>query len=114
VGPRQKERKRDEIKGKIMNYTANVYSDTGLIPTNFILKTPCGGTVVDLGLCPSVPELQQSTDEKTDEMTYLVMKHHLSVKCYQDLAAHFPSLPRSHKVCLGDDNLIIGNIIYCR
>ena len=43
-----------------MNYTSNVYSDTGLVPTNFILKSPVSGTVVDLPLCPSVPELQES------------------------------------------------------
>ena len=58
VGKRQKERKQKEMKDKMMNYTCNVYSDTGLVPTNFILKPPVSGTVVDLPLCPSVPELQ--------------------------------------------------------
>ena len=59
VGKRQKERKQKEMKDKMMNYTSNVYSDTGLVPTNFILKSPVSGTVVDLPLCPSVPELQE-------------------------------------------------------
>lgn len=49
---------------------AKVYSDTGLIPTNFILKSPVGGTVVDLKLCPSVPELQLSQEvHKIETMT---------------------------------------------
>jgi len=86
VGERQKERKQAEIKDKIIKFTSNVFSDTGLIPTNFILKSPVGGTVVDLGLCPSVPELQKPSDEKTEEMAYIVMKHHISTKCYRDLA----------------------------
>ena len=53
----------------MINYTSNVYSDTGLVPTNFILKSPVSGTVVDLPLCPSVPELQESpvVEEKIDE-----------------------------------------------
>jgi len=51
VRERQKERKQAEIKDKIMKFTFNVFSNTGLIPTNFILKSPVGGTVVDLGLC---------------------------------------------------------------
>ena len=45
-----------------MNYTSNVYSDTGLVPTNFILKSLASGTAVDLQLCPSVPELQESPE----------------------------------------------------
>ena len=99
VGPRQKERKEATIKGQMMKFTSHVYSDTGLIPTNFILKSPVGGTIVDLGLCPSVPELQiPAAEEKTQEMTYLVMKHHISTKCYSDLAATFPTLPRMRKV----------------
>ena len=86
----------------MMNYTSNVYSDTGLVPTNFILKSPVSGTVVDLSLCPSVPELQESpvTEEKTDEVTYMVMKHHIAMEGYQDLAATLPTLPRSHKVLI--------------
>ena len=98
VGKRQKERKQKEMKDKMMNYTSNVYSDTG--PTNFILKSPVSGTVVDLPLCPSVPELQESpvVEEKIAEATYMVMKHHIAMESYQDLAATFPTLPRSHKV----------------
>lgn len=86
----------------MMNYTSNVYSDTGLVPTNFILKSPVSGTVVDLPLCPSVPELQEShvAEEKIDEATYIVMKHHIAMESYQDLAATFPLLPRSHKVAI--------------
>ena len=85
-----------------MNYTSNVYSDTGLVPTNFILKSPVSGTVVDLSLCPSVPELQESpvTKEKNDEVTYVVMKHHIAMEGYQDLAATLPTLPRSHKILI--------------
>ena len=85
-----------------MNYTSNVYSDTGLVPTNFILKSPVSGAVVDLSLCPSVPELQESpvTEEKTDEVTYVVMKHHIAMEGYQDLAATLPTLPRIHKVLI--------------
>ena len=83
-----------------MNYTSNVYSDTGLVPTNFILKSLASGTAVDLQLCPSVPELQESpeVEEKIAEATYVVMKHHIAMESYQDLAATFPTLPRSHKV----------------
>ena len=56
-----------------------MYSDTGLVPTNFILKSPVSGTVVNLPLCPSVPVLQESplVEEKIDEATYMVMKHHI-------------------------------------
>ena len=92
---------RDSVP-KLRNYTSNVYSDTGLVPTNFILKSPVSGTVVDLSLYPSVPELQESpmTEEKTDEVTYVVMKHHIAMEGYQDLAATLPTLPRSHKVLI--------------
>ena len=86
----------------MINYTSNVYSDTGLVPTNFILKSPASGTVVDLPLCPSVSELQESpvVEEKLDEVTYMVMKHHIAMEGYQDLATTIPSLPRSHKVLI--------------
>ena len=84
-----------------MNYTSNMYSDTGLMPTNFILKSPDSGTVVDLPLCQSVSELQlriTMVEEKIAESTYMVMKHHIAMKNNQDLASTFPTLPRSHKV----------------
>ena len=87
------------MKDKMINYTSDVYSDTGLIPTNFILKSPVSGTVVDLTLCPSVPELKETVvEEKFDEATYIIMKHHIAMESYEDLAATFPALPRSHKV----------------
>ena len=73
-------------------------SDTGLVATNFTMKSITGGTVVDLPLCSqSVPELAKPVD-KIEEMTYLTMKHHISMACYQDLSAHFPELPRKRKV----------------
>ena len=63
------------------------------------MKSLTGGTIVDLPLCgQSVPELARHVDDKTDEMTYLTMKHHMSMACYQDLAAYFPELPRKRKV----------------
>jgi len=71
-------------------------SDTGLVATNFIMKS-FTGTVVDLPLCPFGPKLA-TADEKIEEMAYLVMKHHISMACYADIAAHFPQLPRKHKV----------------
>ena len=94
------EGKRKESRDKMMNYTSNMYSDTRLIPANFILKSPVSSTIVDLPLCPSVPELQESpvVEEKIDEATYMVMKHHIAIESYQDLAATFPTLLRSHKV----------------
>ena len=73
-------------------------TDTGLVATNFTMKSLTGATVVNLPLCKSVPELAQLTDDKTEEMAYLTMKHHISINCYKDLAAHCPELPRSHKV----------------
>ena len=57
VGERQKQRKENLMKSQIMEYTSNVYLYTGLIPTNFIFKSPAGGTVVDLKLCLAAPEL---------------------------------------------------------
>ena len=66
----------------MMNYTSNVYSDTGLVPTNFILKSPVSDTIVDLPLCPSVPELQESpeVEEKIAEAAYMIMKHHIAIR----------------------------------
>ena len=97
-----KRKRKKEMKDKMMNYTSNMYSDTGLVPTILILKSPVSGTIVDLLLCPSVPELQESpvVEEKIAEATYMVMKHHTAMESYQDLAATFPTLPRSHKVAL--------------
>ena len=43
VGKRQQERKQKEMKDKMINYTSDVYLDTGLIPTNFIPKSPVSG-----------------------------------------------------------------------
>ena len=62
-------------------------TDTGLVATNFTMKSLTGATVVNLPLCKSVPELAQLTDDKTEEMAYLTMKHHISINCYKDLAA---------------------------
>ena len=114
VGERQKQRKENLMKSQIMEYTSNVYSDTGLIPTNFILKSPAGGTVVDLKLCPAVPELQtpQAEVQKVETMTYLVLKHHISRECYKDLAAEFPTLPRSHRVLYGNNLDVLYNPVY--
>ena len=33
-------------------------------------------------------------EEKIDEVTYMVMKHHIAMESYQDLAATLPTLPR--------------------
>ena len=84
---------RKEIKKQLIDFTSNLMTDTGLVATNFT-----GATVVDLPLCKSVPELARPTDDKTEGMAYLTMKHHISINCYKDLAAHCPELPRSHKV----------------
>ena len=71
----------------------------GLFDTNFTMKSLTGGTIVDLPLCrQSVPELARPVDDNTDEMTYLTMKHHISMACYQGLAAYFPELSKKHKV----------------
>jgi len=92
-GARQnKERK---IKRQLTKYISNLLSDTGLVATNFMMKSITGGTVA---LCnQSELELAKSVD-KIEKMTYLTMKHHISMACYQDLSAHFPELPRKCKV----------------
>ena len=46
-----------------------------------------------------MPELTETVvEEKIDEATYIIMKHHIAMESYEDLATIFPALPRSHKI----------------
>jgi len=55
-------------------------SDTRLVATNFIMKSLAGRMIVDFLLCSqSVPKLARPVDDKTEEITYLSMKHHISM-----------------------------------
>ena len=99
MGQRQQQRKRKQIQEQVKEYASNLQGDAGLIPTNLQMQT-AAGEKVDVNLYPEVPILEEQLleENKTNEMTYVVLKNKISIDSYHEIATQFPSMPRSYKV----------------
>lgn len=83
-----------------MEFTSDLHDDAGLIPTNLQMQTT-SGDIVNVQLNREVPGAVTQTEpleDKTNQMTYIVLKNKISMDCYHEISMLNLSMPRSYKV----------------
>ena len=109
MGQRQQQRKRNEIQGKVKDYTIHLKQDTGLTPTNLQMQTATGEKVT-VKLYPEVLVATENQpiqlQDKPNQMAYLLLRNKISMDCYHEISMQFPNMPRSNKVHIATKYII--------